>query len=150
MRNRRPFLRLLAHVGLAVFISLSLPGCGSDSRFGFVEGVVRLDGQPVTTGTVRFVPTAGRAASGTIGSDGRYVLGTYEKSDGALIGTHQVAIIAYQSTAPTGGRPDTSRPSSGTTRPLVPKHYMSPGTSGLSYDVKPGRNHWEIELTSRR
>ena len=47
---------------------------------------------PLTSGTVRFVPDAGRAASGTIESDGTYRLGTYSRSDGALIGTHKVAI----------------------------------------------------------
>ena len=51
---------------LSVFAS----GCQQDATVARVDGVVRLDGKPLTTGTVRFVPEAGRAATGEIQSDG--------------------------------------------------------------------------------
>ena len=142
------FFRRLMHVGPAIVFSFAVAGCGSDAELGSVHGVVRLDGKPVATGTVRFLPTAGRAASGKIESDGSFVLGTYGKSDGALIGMHQVAIIAYETPASTGGRPDTTKASPGTTKPLVPMRYMAPGTSGLTFEVKPGQNYAEFDLTS--
>jgi len=140
------------HRGLALSFLLTLlaclAGCGSDSKLGSVDGVVRLDGKPLTTGTVRFVPTAGRAASGEIRSDGTFTLGTYGKTDGALVGTHQVAIIAVQTDpgAPTEGRLLEANPK---VKPLVPNRYMAPGTSGLTVDVKPGNNKFDFDLKSR-
>jgi hypothetical protein len=122
-------------------------GCGSDVPLGRVAGIVRVDGVPLSKGTVRFVPSAGRAASGQIQPDGTFTLGTYGKPDGALVGTHEVAIIAFdaspvQRTA--GGRPEGV-----VSKPLVPQRYMSPGTSGLTYDVKPGNNEVELDLNSK-
>jgi hypothetical protein len=109
--------------------------------------VVRLDGKPLTTGRVQFIPAAGREASGRIQSDGSYVLGTYEESDGALIGKHQVAIIAVQTDpdAPGEGRMLTNPK----VKPLIPKRYMSAGTSKLTFEVKPGDNPADFDLTSR-
>ena len=125
-----------------------LAGCGSDSKLGSVDGVVRLDGKPLTTGTVRFVPAGGRAASGEIQSDGTFTLGTYGESDGALIGKHQVVIIAVQTDpdAPKEGRMMKANPK---VKPLVPNRYMAPGTSGLTADVKPGHNKFDFDLKSR-
>jgi hypothetical protein len=126
-----------------------LAGCGeSDSKTGYVHGIVRLDGKPLTTGTVRFVPASGRAATGKIQSDGTFTLGTYKESDGALLGTHKVAIIAFE-LGPVPVRTEGGRPPTTPTKPLVPKHYMSPGKSGLTREVKPGNNAIEIDLTSK-
>ena len=123
-------------------------GCSSDSKLGSVDGVVRLDGKPLTTGTVRFLPAAGRTATGEIQSDGTFSIGTYGKTDGALIGMHQVVIIAIQTDpdAPKEGRMLTANPK---VKPLVPMRYMAPGTSKLTFEVKPGDNHAEFDLTSR-
>lgn len=122
-------------------------GCGSGDRpaLGQVEGVVRLNGQPLTAGKVRFLPASGRGAIGTIQSDGAFTLGTYGEDDGALIGLHQVAIIAYQPGKV--GRPDPSVRGS-TLKPLVPERYLATGTSGLTFEVKAGDNHPEFNLTS--
>jgi hypothetical protein len=121
-------------------------GCGQDSKLGRVHGVVRLDGKPVTTGAVRFVPAAGRAAQGFIQSDGTYTLGTFAKSDGALIGPHNVAVIAYEG----GGE---NRPVyehyGQKSKPLVPEKYMAPGTSNLTFEVKPGDNQADFDLQSK-
>jgi hypothetical protein len=124
-------------------------GCGDDAQVGRVDGIVRLDGSPVTTGTVRFVPGAGRAAEGKIQSDGTFTLGTFGKSDGALVGKHQVVIIAYEPSRRAGGGPPDFRVPSPKIKPLVPMKYMAPGTSGLTFEVKPGTNHAELDLKSR-
>jgi hypothetical protein len=123
-----------------------LTGCTRDDSLARVEGIVRLNGQPLTTGTVRFMPTAGRAATGQIQPDGSYRLGTYGDSDGALVGTHTVAIIAYQD----GGnqRPAYEAPTK-SNKPLIPERYLAPGTSGLSFEVKPGSNQADFDLESR-
>lgn len=141
------------HRGFAVVFPLALvaglTGCGSDSKLGSVDGVVRLDGKPLPTGTVRFLPSAGRAAAGEIQSDGTFTLGTFAKKDGALIGMHRVTIVAIQSdpNAPKNtGLVITPNPN---IKPLVPKRYMAPGTSKLTFEVKAGDNHAEFNLTSR-
>jgi hypothetical protein len=124
-----------------------LVGCGHDGRLGRVHGTVRLDGRPVPSGTVRFVPDAGRGANGKIESDGTYALGTFGQSDGALLGPHKVAIVAYEN----GGE---ERPAyelrNQKMKPLVPEKYMSPGTSGLTFEVAPGDNQADFELKSGR
>jgi hypothetical protein len=129
---------------------LAIAGCGGSATVGYVHGVVRLDGKPLTTGTVRFVPDAGRAASGAIQPDGSFVLGTLAKSDGAAIGKHRVAIIAYQAATPEEDR----RPADVTAvnpnvKRLIPERYMAIGTSRLTFDVKPGDNSANFDLTSR-
>jgi hypothetical protein len=111
-----------------------------------VEGIVRLDGKPLASGTVRFVPAAGRAATGAIQSDGSFTLGTYGESDGALIGKHQVAVIAYE--AAEDGRPAYEVRTT-TSKFLVPQRYMAVGTSGLTFEVKPGKNEANFELTTK-
>jgi hypothetical protein len=128
-------------IGLA-----ALSGCGQDASIARVDGIVRLDGKPLTAGTVRFVPRAGRAATGTIQPDGSFTLGTYSSADGAIIGTHQVAIISYEAAA--DARP-AYEAASQSNKPLVPERYMAVGTSGLTFDVKPGDNQAEFNLTTR-
>ncbi len=123
-----------------------LTGCNQDSKVGQVHGTVRLDGKPLTTGTVRFVPEAGRAATGRIDSDGTFTLGTYHDSDGALIGAHKVAIVAFEA-----GEYD--RPAyelrNQKSKSLVPERFMSVGTSDLTFEVKPGDNQADFDLTSK-
>jgi len=66
-----------------------------------VRGTVTCNGQPVNEGVVLFVPkvppgadamNSGKTASGYIKPDGTYVLTTYDKGDGAMIGEHEVRI----------------------------------------------------------
>jgi hypothetical protein len=146
--NSRRWFHALGVLGCCLFIAalVALAGCRQDERLGQVHGTITLDGQPLTTGTVRFTPEAGRAASGKIGSDGSYMLGTFGERDGALLGRHKVAIIAYE--AGGDGRP-AYEVRKATSKPLVPQRYMAPGTSGLSFEVKPGSNQADFELTSK-
>ena len=123
-----------------------LAGCSQNAKLGHVRGIVRLDGKPLATGSVRFVPDAGRAATGTIQPDGSYYLGTYSQSDGALIGTHRVVIIAYEGSGDV--RPAYETPSK-KSKSLVPERYSAPGTSGLTFIVKPGDNQADFDLTSK-
>ena len=36
-----------------------------------------------------------------------------------------------------------------TSKPLVPERYMAVGTSGLTFEVKPGKNQAEFDLKTR-
>jgi hypothetical protein len=54
------------HRQVALCLSLcaaALIGCTSDSSKGTVTGTVTLDGQPLTSGLIRFVPTDGQTAT---------------------------------------------------------------------------------------
>jgi hypothetical protein len=129
--------------GIALVLAL---GCSkSDSKLAPVEGVVRVGGQPLTHGKVVFQPTAGRGAQGQIQSDGTFTLGTYGDADGALIGEHKVAIVAFEPGGP--GQPVPGQPPK-TAKPLVPEKYLAVGTSDLTYDVKPGENSPKFDLES--
>ena len=95
-----------------------------------VRGTVTLaDGSLLTAGLITFHPkdlTKGDAR-GTIGSDGRFEMGTYGKSDGAMLGTFTVTVeaIAYDQ--------------NGNLRPAavgIPNKYTSTETSDLTVEIK--------------
>src|SRR4051794_39512672 len=82
-------------LGLALVFGLFATGCGSGGpAMGRVSGTVKVDGQPLTKGTVTFVSTDGQRpnATGAIDSNGNYTLQTTEPGDGAVVGSYKVAI----------------------------------------------------------
>jgi len=105
-----------------------------------VKGKVTYKGKAIPTGTVMFVPDEGPAATGEISADGSYRLSTYSTGDGAVIGHHQVAVIALQVTT---GLPEKRNP---IPPPLVPPKYMDHSRSGLTADVKLGDNEVNLDL----
>src|SRR5262249_62179239 len=77
-----------------------LIGCGPGNglTLGRVRGTVTYKGKPVQNGFVTFQPDAshqtdGPPAMGTINQDGSYALTTQDADDGAVVGTHKVAIL---------------------------------------------------------
>lgn len=79
-------------------LCLSLAGCG-ESKFPVrpATGQVLCGGKPVTTGSVSFTPIGepnvletGKAATAALGADGKFVLTTFERFDGAIVGKHRV------------------------------------------------------------
>jgi hypothetical protein len=144
-RPRRRIQRVAAGI-LIVSAIASLAGCGGGSNVARVSGTITLDGQPLTSGTVHFVPSEGRAAKGKIAPDGTYRLGTFGEADGALLGTHQVAIVAYEPVEIKQQGPPFPKP---TNKPLVPPKYLEIGSSGLTFTVEPGRNTADFELTTK-
>src|SRR5262245_39016229 len=70
-----------------------------------VSGKVTIDGQPVTFGSVRFVPAGGgRQATAQIDKDGSFTLTAYEPGDGCVPGTHRVAVYSFEEVNETSGR----------------------------------------------
>lgn len=127
---------------LVVLIVLAIAGCDSGRSLAPVKGKVLLDGQPLTTGLLVAIPPAGRGANGQIQSDGTFELSTNGDGDGAAIGTHKIAVIAYD------GEPGAG-PEAGYGKLLVPKRYVNPETSGLKVEVKPDEdNYLELRLTT--
>jgi hypothetical protein len=113
-----------------------LSGCG-DGRPARVpvSGKVLIDGQPLTVGAVRFVPEHGRPATGAIGKDGSFTLGTFEKTDGVVLGKHVVTVHASEEISNTQRRWN------------APKKYQSEETSGLTQTVAGAMDSVTIEIT---
>ena len=123
---------------------LLLAGCRGSGHLETVpvSGTVTLDGKPLAQGTVTFAPEMGRAATGAIQPDGSYTLKTYKPGDGALLGKHRVAVVAREVLPSNGPEPYRAG------RWLIPVFYSDSAQSGLSFEVKPGKNVYDIELFS--
>jgi hypothetical protein len=126
---------------VAAAVVLACTGCQPTSSLGRVHGTVTLDKKPLASGSIVTLPSAGRGARGVI-KDGKFELGTEGDSDGAVIGTHKVAVIARE---PSQG----SGPEAAAGKLLVPEKYTNPTTSELTIDVKAGDNTATLELTSQ-
>lgn len=128
---------------LPLVVLLILGGCGRASYMkdvAPVTGFVTLDGQPVTEGYVTFTPQvsegsdpldSGKAASGTIGSDGKFVLTTYSNEDGAVVGHHKVTFF---------------RPDPEDDEQLNMRDQFIPGGKSVEVDVLPEANVLQIDL----
>jgi hypothetical protein len=118
-------------------------GCGP-SRPAVVPaaGIVTLDGKPLAGGFVRLVPEASRAATGRIGPDGRFTLGTFAEADGCVLGTHGVEVIGP---LPRGGEMAAAAAAPAVT---VPARYRTAETSGLTITVTRPTTDLVIALSS--
>ena len=124
-------IALVFRLACAGFVLLPLIGCDRSSTQGAatlpVKGTVTLNGKPLTKGHVIFEPDgAGKEATGDIQPDGSFVLTTYQKDDGAVIGNHRVSIM--------------------TTEKKVPTKYGSVNTSKLEVEVSQGKTDYSINL----
>jgi hypothetical protein len=132
-------------IGLISCLALCcLVGCGSE--FGATaEGVVTLDGKPISPGLITFAPEGPSEvpAVSDLDPNGRFVL-TTNKKPGVKPGKYRVAIQAFRPPdVPEGQR--TMKPS----EKLVPEKYFDVNTSGLEFTVAPGTNTIPVELTSK-
>ena len=95
-----------------------------------VTGKITVAGQPVTRGSVIFMPdeakgTTGKAAVGDIFPDGTYTLRTFKTNDGAIVGHHRV-VISGRAIEDDEGMPPDQR---------IPPRYGNPQQSGLTAEV---------------
>ncbi|MBN2293200.1 MAG: hypothetical protein JXM70_12290 [Pirellulales bacterium] len=113
-----------------------LAGCGDGRPHRVpVSGQILIDGKPLSQGTIRLVSENARPATGTIGPDGRFSLGTYERDDGCVPGRHRVAVVALEII------------NGSAQRWHAPKKYAQPGSSGLSVDISEATDSLSIELS---
>lgn len=133
-------------VGISSVVVLGLAGCGSKPPFetAKVTGSVTLDGKPVSEGSVVFNPPRGWPASGELDAQGHFTLSTYEDQDGAIVGPHEIAVIALSGPPPSE---DVERMPPAPAKWLMPERYGNRATSGLRYEVKAGEpNEVTLEL----
>jgi hypothetical protein len=123
------------------FLLLLLAGCGRSPLDGWVEGVVTVAGKPLPWGTVVFYPVGGGPpAYGGIDAHGHYAATTGSQR-GLPSGQYRVTVFAI-------GR--SSDPKHFVPAPrLAPERFSDADRSGLSYPVKPGRNHYDISLPAK-
>lgn len=156
--------RCVAVAGVLLGMAATL-GCGSDRpTIAVVTGTVTMDGSPVPTGEIRFIPLGGRMAMGEI-VDGKYSLGTFAQNDGALLGSHVVTITAMKIGRAKGGPPEPGPDASPeeikawndtlegasvvNVKWLVPERYSDHTTSGLTAEVEQGTNQIDFPLTTQ-
>ena len=145
---------------LALLLPLCLAGCSSK---GTVSGKVTYKGEPVRQGVVMFVAGDGWSSSAPINEDGTYQIanlppGSFKLTVETLAGSAQGG---RQTQGPPGGkwRPpkdaDVPKQVEEAVRkplqqvsapPRLPAKYAKAETSGLTCEVKPGRQAHDIDL----
>lgn len=111
-----------------------LAGLACGPRHGDVSGHVTVDGMPLDYGIVNFV-TDGAASSAPV-VDGMFAAG------GVPLGTVRIAVRALP-------RPVVAEPAAANARPYapLPDRYLSPEASGLTLEVRPGRQVHDIVVS---
>jgi len=121
-----------------------LAGCGGGPSFPPpvpVSGKVTVRGQPLTGGTIHFVPTdATKALPGhaTIESDGTFDATTKMPGDGLIPGDYTV--FFDEPAGEDGGEKSSTPPST------IPVKYLAPGTSGVKKTIEESGGDLEINL----
>jgi hypothetical protein len=133
-------------LGLGLALGVFATGCGSGGpTMGRVSGTVKVDGQPLTKGTVTFIATDGKNpnATGAIDSSGRYTLQTTEPGDGAVVGSYKVAISDVDADVMNTAVPGMPPP---VQKSAIAKTYLDANTSGLTATVESGSNTKDFDL----
>ncbi len=123
-------------VVFAGVLCATLAGCDEQLPIRVpVSGTVLIDGKPLTSGRIQFVPEDGRAALSPIDKEGRFTLTTFDLGDGCIQGTHRIAVYAFEDLNPTTRRWD------------APRQYIDVKTSGLKQEINGPTDSLEIQLT---
>lgn len=120
-------------------------GCGTraESELAPVIGIVLLDDQPLRSGTIITTPERGRGAEGTIDESGRFKLRTRGLGEGAVVGTHRVAVIVTMDGGSVAANPEAE------IKFAIPSRYAQADSSGLQIDVQPNQvNDVMLKLVS--
>ncbi|SIO14988.1 hypothetical protein SAMN05444166_2712 [Singulisphaera sp. GP187] len=127
--DHRGFVLVLAGAWVAV------SGCGGRDKNELpavaAAGKVTYKGNPVSQGTMYFLPDTGRPATGII-KDGSFTLTTYNDGDGAVAGKHRVGVISTEDVPTKGG--------DSVPKYLIPEKYSQPENSGLEVVIPPTGN----------
>lgn len=118
-------------------------GDGNPTTYEVTGTVVFKDGKLLDNGSVEFeTELEGKlvTATGEIGTDGKFKLGTFKTEDGALPGKHRVAVFAEPMIGAGAERPDKLPP-----RQLDPR-FSDFKKSELEFTVKEEDNDFKIEV----
>jgi hypothetical protein len=132
--------KLLRNIAIsAPVLLLLIAGCdGGD--WGYLEGTVRIGGQPPGAGTITLEPVTGNSpgAVGSFGEDGKYSIRSAGRKQGAPVGEYRVAIYGGENFGEeqTGPRPQSK----------IPPRYGNPNTSELKVTIEPGTKTVDFDL----
>jgi hypothetical protein len=152
IRSFRPFVSLFV---LLAAVMLPLAGCGKTNKPLTVSGKISYKGKALGGGTIKFHPSAEGAGMvpGNIKPDGTFSFGVPAGQSQISIETESVRDVARKggnymkmpgAKIPEGMKvSDTPDP----TYVPIPKKYADPKTSGLTWDVSPGNNTKNFDLT---
>jgi hypothetical protein len=134
--------------GLVLLLAAGAAGCGKGLPAS-VSGTVTLDGRPLTTGLVTFLPAAsGPVAYGAIGPQGRYSIQTGSKG-GLEPGDYSVTVAANApppAAPPPAGGPKYAEPM---LLLVTPRRYADKQTTPLKATVSPGSQTIDFALESQ-
>lgn len=136
--------RSAVRLALLGAVAAGLTGCGGPYD-ATVSGVVMLNSTPLSRGTVKFTPEqVGPSAYGLIDSSGSYEIMT-GREYGLPSGPYIVTVVANEPSIPNKelGLPPTPG------NLITPPWYRDPRHSPLRYNVEPGTNEINLELSSQ-
>ncbi|MEX1042277.1 MAG: hypothetical protein WDZ51_16715 [Pirellulaceae bacterium] len=117
-----------------------LVGCSQEGgSLASVSGVVTLDGSPIANGSVLLTDAEGKMATSPLQTDGSYSLE-------CVPGVYAVAVAPPPPLDPLALNGSAG---SGLASAKIPKQYQDVGTSGLTVEVKDGKNAADFRLDSR-
>ncbi|VTS02822.1 Uncharacterized protein OS=Rhodopirellula sallentina SM41 GN=RSSM_06098 PE=4 SV=1 [Gemmata massiliana] len=152
--RRSPIARVT--LSLALYLAFT-SGCGSGPEFAEVEGTVTLDGKPLPSVEVVFLPDAEKKTQGPTSAcytddNGHYKL----RCDGAgragaLVGTHRVCVQDIAAMPPPAGHPLEAEFRSRPHGLRVPQKYSDTRQTPFhDIEVRPGTQTVDLKLTSDR
>jgi hypothetical protein len=150
LNSKNAWLKLVAS-GIVCLVV----GCNSNQRpTAPVSGTVIYKGQPVSGGTIVFMPKErsksdafpGKAARGVLDSSGRFKLSTYGSFDGAIVGKHTVTYLAGESGRDQDASDEQEEGKEKVTKASSEAKSNIGLSEGFEIEVKPKTNVFEIEL----
>jgi hypothetical protein len=135
-------MNLFARLSPLLPVMVALLGCGDGRPERVpVAGQVLIDGEPLSYGTIRVVPEDARPSTARLDEQGRFRLTCFGDEDGAVPGTHRVAVSAAEilEANELSGR--------SVIRWHAPKHYADFRTSGLTAEITGPTDDLTVELS---
>jgi hypothetical protein len=120
-------------------------GCQQSPLGAEVAGVVTLDGKQLDSGSIVFTPSEGQGnnAFGAVDASGSYFLKS-NRTIGLAPGKYKASVAAYERVEVAPGERSMIEP-----KLITPQKYRDINSSGLEFEVVPGQNSINIELSSQ-
>ncbi|MEX1231190.1 MAG: hypothetical protein WEB58_13170 [Planctomycetaceae bacterium] len=129
---------------LCGLLILSIFGCGGEEGRGLpkspVSGKVTFNGETLPDGTITFIHQSGDISAVSFGADGLYQLDVAEGKNEILV---KSADITGGGTAGADGNRSEGMEIH---KSRIPERYVMVGQTGLTLDVKPGENKFDVKL----
>lgn len=142
-------IRSLSHAPFFIAIAV-LAGCNFGPALAPVNGTVTHDGKPLAKGTIRFESPGKPPATGKIAEGQIVEVTTFKPNDGAPVGAQKIAIWAQEDAASAvvanPGESSKAGANYMVGKSLIHADYNNPDSSGLTADIKSGKNELKLEL----